>query len=323
MKVPASVIFVVIILFSPCASCAANSKVIVIPFENGSEELEGMGDKLTDVVIEQVKKSDKYTYVSAHELFKNWFGGKEEKLKDAFGDETAEAIKESITVLKTFRPMFAHDSLGTIFEYKEHWGIDLIIIGDIKRKNGFLQIDLEIISIDTGRFYSVSNDCRPEKMKDTMRKQVESALRKGEEVQTVEADKEIDHLMSIVSYNIQTLNGESIQIDADFTYERPDPNLQSLNIVPTQSLKEGMKVYKLQTKQEKPIEFRCFYKDGQLENIVIYTSSPSAAEDIEYIEVLSMVSRGGYIINFTFSWKGETLETVRAEPLINPYCEVK
>lgn len=318
IKILAGVVFFVVILCSGSSSYAANSRVLVIPFENKTGGLEGTDKELTDVAIKQVRMSNNYTYISQDEFRKNWFGGLPKGAKEMLGIDIAEEFGD----LEKLKPHFAHGSLGTVFEYKELWGVDLVILGEIRGESKFPQLYSEIISMDTGRFYSATTDCRPDELKDTAKKQVSSLLKKSGKVQTVEADAEIDHLWSIVCYNIKSLGGENIQIKADYTYARPNPALQNLDIILPQSLEEGPKIYKIQTKENKQIELTCSYKNGQPEHIKIFTSLPSDAAGNECTEVLSVVSQRGYVINFAFYWRGKTLENVKVEPLVNPYCPV-
>lgn len=319
MKMLVHIILIIIFLSPSCSVYAVNSKLMVIPYEDKTGESGEIVDELTKVAQEQVKESDDYEYVSEEEFHKNWLDPAVEEIEKTFEIN----MPEEKFGLEQLRPMFVHDNLGTIFEWKKNLGADFVIIGEIKKENGSLQIDSEIIGMDTGRFYSVSVDCKAGEVENTVREQIKLLLDKGSAVQQVEADTEVDHLWSIVSYNIQTVEGDVVQIRVDYTSERPNPILQNLEFVPAEELKEGMKVYKLQTKEKKPIEFSCSYKNGQLENIKIYTDPPSGLEGVGYSEKLSVVSQDGYIINFVFDWSGKELKEVNVEPLINPYCEVE
>ena len=50
---------------------------------------------------------------------------------------------------------------------------------------------------------------------------------------------------------------------------------------------------------------------------------PAGQSGAEYEETLTITSKGGYVIRFVFYWKGGELKGVRAEPVVNPFSEVK
>ena len=59
--------------------------------------------------------------------------------------------------------------------------------------------------------------------------------------------------------------------------------------------------------------------DGELEYVKINQPYPPDTEGKKYTETLSVVSEGGYVINFIFHWNNNTLRYIRCMPLINPY----
>ncbi|MCM8760706.1 MAG: hypothetical protein NC933_00985 [Candidatus Omnitrophica bacterium] len=163
----------------------------------------------------------------------------------------------------------------------------------------------------------------PGLMKDEARRQARLALSKGDAVQQIGADRVLEPNDSVVAFDIKTQEGEDLYLVADYTARRPDPELQNMDIAPASPLREGVKFLKIDTVEGRPIEFQYFYKEGQLVSINITTPPPSVPMDGEYLETLTVKSKAGHPIIFTFQWEKGELKGVRVEPATNPFGEVK
>jgi hypothetical protein len=220
--------------------------------------------------------------------------------------------------LKQYRPLFIHEDLGILNEYKDRWGVDLVIVGEVNKEGDAVTLHTEIVSMNTGKLYAISDEFRPAEAGELIKKQVADLLAHGAEVAMVSADTVIVPQRSVVGYDIQAMNGEYIRVVLDYSSNRPMPDLQNIDIVPHRPITDGILPLKVMSKEKKQITFQYFYRQGQFVNIKISTDRPKEDE-----ETLSVVSRGGYELRFTFKWKGEEPEGVRVEPVINPYGEVR
>ncbi len=137
--------------------------------------------------------------------------------------------------------------------------------------------------------------------------------------ENVKADNIVDIAASKVSYNIKATEGEDLVITADYAETRPSPEIENMDISPVISVKDGIKVFKVLSKEGPVIEIQYSYALGERTGINILAEPPNPSSDTEYSQVLSVESTGGYIINFTFIWQGKDLKEVRIEPRANPF----
>ena len=319
MKRVMFIIAAAVLLCAAVSPAAGGVRVMVIPFEDTTGELKGVEDDLTAAAIDEVKASGRYTYISPGQYAENWMKDVKEGEKKLFGADMVAELKD----LKRLKPMFVHDELGSIAEHRERWGVDLVIVGQIRKEGEALKLYTEIIGMNTGRFYAASGECQPGLMKDEATRQMHMLMAKGDAVQEVGADRQLDPVMSVVVYEIKTASGEDLLLVADYTARRPDPELQNLDIMPKDPVRDGIKSLRLESNEKRPIEFAYLYKDAQIESINISAPPPAVTSAEESAEVLTVPSVSGHIVNFTLTWKGGELKGVRAEPAQNPFGEVK
>lgn len=315
MKIKILIAYLLFSFFCPNDSYAVSSKVLVIPFVSELQDMEEAATEMTEAAVAQVEASSDNVYVTQGQFLENWFG-KELKI---FGADMKEEFKD----LRKILPMLAPENVGTIPEYKKHWKVDFIIFGAIKKQGEAGQIYTQIVSMDTGRSFHVINEFHFKQAESTVRKQIKSLLGKEGLIRKAEADAVINPVMSTVRYDIRSLEGEDIYIKADYTSKRPDPPLQSIEITSSAGLTEGEKVLIVRSRENKNIEMRFFYKNGRLEGLQLYTVPPQGAQDAGLQETLSVLSKGSHVITFIFEWSKGKLQSVKIEPLINPYCEVR
>lgn len=138
--------------------------------------------------------------------------------------------------------------------------------------------------------------------------------------ESVKADRLVDLSESIVSYDIKTAEGEDLLLTADYnTSVRPAPELENMDIVPQTPIKDGTKSFTIPTKEGAPINIQYTFSGNDLSGMKISTAPSNPASDGEYSQILSVVSKAGYTINFTFIWQGGELKEVRIEPSVNPF----
>lgn len=135
----------------------------------------------------------------------------------------------------------------------------------------------------------------------------------------VNADRVVDIAASRVSYDIKTAEGEDLVLTADYAPARPNPELENMDIAPRSALSGGTRAFKIFTKEGFPIEIQYVYENGERAGMKISAEPSDPSSDAEYSQVLSVESKGGHIIKFTFIWQGKDLKEARIEPLINPF----
>lgn len=138
--------------------------------------------------------------------------------------------------------------------------------------------------------------------------------------ENIKADNVIDITESKVSYDIKTARGEDLVITADYASGPAGPEIENMDISPGSPINDGTRLFTVITKESVPIEIQYSYSGGERAGIKISTKPPNPSSDSEYSQILSVESRGGYIINFTFIWQGKDLKEVRMEPLVNPFA---
>jgi hypothetical protein len=310
-------VVVFMILFC-AASYAQDLRVVVMPFEDRTGKADGP-EALTGDIIKEVKSSGAFAYVPPRAMAERWIsreGSSGRKVPGTFAENPDRA-------LRFLKPMFAHDDLGTIAAYKDLWGADLVVMSELRESGGALRMRSEIISIDTGRFYEISGDCPRDRIKEELLRQVRALLNMSASVRQAGSDRQIDPEASVVAYDIKTEEGEDLWMITDYTGRRPDPELQNMDITPQRALRDGVKTLTVQTDTGRPIEFQYYYKAGERVSVNISVPPPAGQSGAEYEETLTITSKGGYVIRFVFYWKGGELKGVRAEPVVNPFSEVK
>ena len=308
------------VLTAACLTTSAHAatRVLVMPYVDMTGEVTGIEKDLTDAAAAEVKKSAAYTCVSPEEFAANWMKAVQAGGKGPSGPDAEQRMKD----LRQFRGLFGHDDLGTISEYRDLWGVDLVVIGDVRRVGGALKVSSEIIGMNTGRFYAVSGDATPGRITEEVVRQVGELLAKGDAVRQMAADRRLDEVMSVVAYDMRTMEGEDLLMVTDYTGRRPDPELQDMDIAPARPIREGVKILRLATDKERPIEFQYHYKDGERMSVNIAVDPPAGAGEGDIQEVLNVRSKGGHVVAFTFYWQNGQLKGVRAEPAVNPFGEV-
>lgn len=137
----------------------------------------------------------------------------------------------------------------------------------------------------------------------------------------IKADNVIDAANSKVSYDIRTARGEDLIITADYSSDPAKAEIENMDISPLSPINEGTKVFTVVTKEGVPIDIQYSYSGGERTGIKISAKPSNPSSDAEYPQILSVESKGGYTINFTFIWQGKDLKEVRIEPLINPFAK--
>ncbi|MCM8760707.1 MAG: hypothetical protein NC933_00990 [Candidatus Omnitrophica bacterium] len=148
----------VFMLFLFCCTCVchgAGTRVLVVPFEDKTGELKGVEKDMTAAVIEEINSSRKYTHVTGDKFAENWIKTASEGDAKPLTPEAEIRLKD----LRHLKPLLVHDELGAVAGYRDRWGADLVITGEIRKEGEALKLYSDIIGVSSGRFYSLSGQC--------------------------------------------------------------------------------------------------------------------------------------------------------------------
>ncbi len=314
MKIKIVIVCIAFLFFRACDSHAEVNRILVVPFESEVEKKEVISERMTEAAVAEVKAAGGVVYVTGDQFFEEW-------LKDGILKDWGIVGVEQMYALLI--PMLEPDGVGVIPEHKGQWKADFIISGARKKKVAVAELYMQIVSIDTGCFFAVTDVFNPEQAQKTVRRQVRTLLGKLEAVRKVNADTIVNPAMSTVQYDIASMEGEDIYITADYTSTRPNPPMQNASINAKTGLKDGEKVLRLRSRENRNIDVGFLYKNGKQENAWLNTNSSQCAQDAGFQETLSVVSKMGYVLNFTFEWSKGKLQGVKVDPLVHPYGEIR
>ncbi|MEW6170579.1 MAG: hypothetical protein AB1472_03365, partial [Candidatus Omnitrophota bacterium] len=314
----------IIILGFTFLSYAEHLRILVMPIEDKTGGYADLSKELTDIVVKEVKKSD-YEVVPEYTFFTNWWKATAGAWNS---NEPISTLEEYETKKKNegakINDIFNHDALGTMIGHKDpwglkSWGIDLAVIGEVGKINEAIELYLELISIQTGRYFYCIEKTQVHQAKDVIKNEIKALLDKIDLVRKAEVDEELDPELSKVIYNIKTQTGQIIKIKVDYTSDRPNPPIQNVDILPPQKLKEGIDPYRISTKEKKDLIFDFKFKNNKLESVQVSHVSLPDTTGIKYEETLTITSQQGYDIKFIFLWKDNEIISIRCEPFLNPY----
>jgi len=138
-------------------------------------------------------------------------------------------------------------------------------------------------------------------------------------VANVAADKVIDFELSKVLYELPTLSGETILMEADYLTGGPDPEIEDIRLSLMDANKnDGQYSYYLNSKQDLKIIVNFVYEKGELSDIKIEPEMELRkgwTKDNPF--TLSVESKGGYEILFNFVSGYDSAYSVR--PKVNPW----
>lgn len=136
----------------------------------------------------------------------------------------------------------------------------------------------------------------------------------------LKADNMVDQSKAIVSYDLKTNEGVDLVLTADYSFARPIPDLENMDIAPKDPIRDGTRTFTLRSKEGTPVTIEYTYKNGERVGMKISSQPSNPASDAEYSQILSVESKAGYSISFTFIWQGSDLKEVRIEPSVNPFA---
>lgn len=300
---------------------AESIKIVVAPLTDKTGEYAQLAEEISGIVVQEVKRSG-YEVVPEYTFFVNWWKAsciawEVDKPVPTLEEYEAGKISEGGGILN-------HDGIGMMVGNKQAWhvdawGVQLAILGEIRKSEKGIEIYSEIISLETGRYYYSVKQTEPEQAKSVIKNEIKSLLGKIIFIRKAEADEETDAAFSKVIYNIKTRSGQVIKMQVDYTSDRPDPPIQRVDILPPEELKEGVKSYRIPAKQKKDMIIEFCMKNNKLEYARVDNASRPETAGKEYRETLTITSEAGYDIDFEFLWKNNEVESIKCVPSRNPY----
>jgi hypothetical protein len=309
-------IITLLALFNSVVLYADDLRVTVNPFESK------VGDKdlVKKVAIEsarEVMRSKGFKYISNTEFFtdvigeENMQGARFTNLENEYSEEYLKKLEELV------RPHKGFDKLDRAIEAS-----DITLGGTVSRVGGLIEVDLTIVNLRSAdhETYEEVVKCEEEHLNKEVREKTGSLLSRMLKGMRVYADKLTDKELSKVVYEVMSVDRQVIGIEMDFTGTRPNPEVQNVRIIPPEGLDANKSTtLKIRSQEGKAIDIAFNYKTGQLDSILVNAKIPDPSSSAAQKEVLTVKSRMGYLLAFTFEWNGKEMKSVRLDPKVNPF----
>jgi len=313
-----------LIAMAVSSSFAESPRIVVVPVKDATGAYGALAADLTDIARDEVRRAG-YAVVAEYAFFTRWWRVAAAAWKS---DEPVPTPEEYEKKKRSgdFHPrdIFNHDFLGTVIDSHDAWtteklGADIAVMGDLRRDGEGLEISLEMLDLGSGRYCSAVRQAKTGQEEKAFKDGIASLLGKAGVIRAPEADEEVDGALSKVGYRVKTTTGEIIAIRVDYASNRPDPPLQHVDLLPPPDLKEGVRSYRLPTREGEDIVIEFHMQHASVESVSVGRASDPAAR-ARGQATRTVTSEGGYGITFTFSKEGDTETSVRCEPLRNPYA---
>lgn len=306
---------IAIMLVSASISRAGDLKVFVSPFQSKPDD-----DKLASAVSvissREVLRTRGFEYISPSQYISIVTGGKvpANKIPEGLGSEYDKKTIEALG--KAFEPyqrnlVAALNSLGAA---------DIILGGGVSRNGNLIRVEAK--TVDSSKFIvrSAAIECTEEALSDEVTRAIRELLRKALEPERVSADRFIDPKESIVAYVVMTEDARELTIRVDYTQDRPDPKVMSVNILPPKSIKNnGDSRLAIVSEGGRPVYITFGYKAGELDSVKADADAPEPAGKGEQTGRFTVKSSAGYLLDFDFSWKDGKVENVTLMPRVNAF----
>jgi len=198
---------------------------------------------------------------------------------------------------------------------------NLIVWVDSKLEgNDKTLVKLQLLAPKTGKYAaSVVDETRlsNENVSALIRDKVAKGLTLARELISVKADRLLDAERSIVQYTLRSDSGEDVLIKMDYSGDHQE--IQNIDFALADKKGPGEYAYRLATEQGDHVMLTYRYEGDQQPHIRIRTSDQPDQSVQRDRQVLTVVSTGGYLIDFEFLWQSGSLANVKTAPRINPF----
>ena len=316
MKKISKFCLIFLILFQAALLYADDLRVTVVMFED-KESGKALGRRMAIVCSEEVIRSKGFRYISPTEFVK--IATEDEKitvdkvvnLKKEYSDENAEYLQKMSEPYKdkSFDNLFR--ALGSI---------DIIISGSVERNGPLAKVELTMNNGRNQKQYDVTVECEENRLDTEMRKKVRDLLKKISRPVKIYADNLINAKDSVVIYLVKATDNTEITVKMDYTGDRPDPQIQSVGILPPEGIKkDGMTKYQVKSREGRLIDIEFTFNNGEFYSVKVDTPMPDPSNKTEQSEILTLKSKAGYDVKFEFIWDKGAMMSAKLYPALNPF----
>lgn len=135
----------------------------------------------------------------------------------------------------------------------------------------------------------------------------------------IKADKIVDLGNSLVMHEVSTVNNEIVLIYVKYKETRPNPEVFDVNFSIADSKKDGDYSDFIETEQGQRIKITYTYKNNKLAYFKFDTDFRPAKLREPSSNTFTVVSKGGYKIDFIFYWKDGEIDFIKILPRVNPF----
>ncbi len=317
-KAAVNILFTLLILFQAALLYAADQKVMVTPFESKTED-EALAKKATIISAREVMQSKGFIYVSPTAYVRAVVGDEKIVKNNSVDLEKEYSVKSLDEIEKMAKSNQTLDNFTRALQ-----AADVAISGKAERSGKLVKIEPQIVSMKTQRTYSAVVECEEGRLNDELQKAVRTLLEKISKIEKIYADKLTDPERSKVIYVVKTMDKKEITMEFDYTSDRPNPQLQNANILPSEGLnKNGVTTLNVMSGEGKIVEINFNYKLGKLESVNVDTPTPDPSKNTKQSETLTLKSKAGYLLEFEFVWENGFMTTAKLNPKINPFGDAE
>lgn len=317
MRLKTSSLLISIILLLASQLYAEDPRIFVTLFESDSRD-ETIAREATVVAATEVARTRGFKYVSPYNLVAV-------RIKDpTFAKRAPKDIsdhysKEAIAALEEATKPVANEFLGGLEVFT---AFDLAISGKVSRAGDKIRLELKIVRNKSWRERTVTMEFSEERLGREVRAAIRELLKAVAPEHIVYADKVFNEDLSQVLYFVKAIDGSEITVGVDYTGDRPNPEIQRVQILPPDSMeKKDKTTLNISTLQGKNIKVEFAFKDGELYHVWVDTPIPDPSSDDEQIEKLEFRSNAGHILVFEFKWKGKKVEYAKLYPKVNAFSD--
>ncbi|MBN2453290.1 MAG: hypothetical protein JXB40_03400 [Candidatus Omnitrophica bacterium] len=302
------------------SSLYADNQRVMVALYNSKSGADALARKASAISAGEVIASKEFNYISPGDFIRAMMGG----------SSAVPAAAEPVNLEKEYSEEYSGEledmsrpykgRIENLFKMLEM--ADILVGGNVGMDGDFIRIEIMAARLKNYREYSAVIETTPARMDAELRHAVRDLLKKASKSEKVYADKLTDAELSKVTYMVKSSDGKDIIVEADYTGDRPDPELQSLNLLlPDGADKDGVVKSMVKSLEGKAIGIEFSYNRGKPESVKVSASIPDPLNMDRQSEVLTIKSRGGYLLNIEFVWKDGLIESVRISPKVNPFSD--
>jgi hypothetical protein len=198
--------------------------------------------------------------------------------------------------------------------------IDVIIMGSVERGGPLVRADLTVMNPKEERSYEAEFECAEDRLDAELRERLGKFLKMMLRPVKIYADRLIDAKESKVLYLVKATDGSDIRVEMDYTGDRPDPEAQTVSLLPPEGAgTDKASTYRIKCEEGGIIEVAFTFKRGKLDAVNVDTPAPDPGKKTGQAETLTMKSNAGYALKFEFAWDNGEMKSAKLYPALNPF----